>query len=110
MKSSLLFFWFIAFMFCTGKTFSSPYQQILSGHGISAMINESSGRLVNITNRITGVTYAIHSDRIRITTAKGTIDLPEVQAKRTVSTLVKSTFKSNISGLEFLWTYHVPEN
>jgi hypothetical protein len=110
MKSFLSFVWFIAFLFYSEKSFSSTYQQILSSHGISAMINESSGRLVNISNRLTGVTYSVHSERIRITTAKGTIDLSEIPAKRIVSTTVKSTFKSSVSGLEFLWTYNCPEN
>jgi len=102
--------WFITFVFYTEKSTSSPRQQVLSTQGIIAKINDSSGRLVSVKNQLTGVTYIVTSDRLRITLGDGTVDLSKIATKRTVSSRTTSTFKCRSSGLEFLWTYNFPEN
>jgi hypothetical protein len=106
----LSFVLFITLLLCTEKSISSTTQLILSTSGISAKVNTSSGRLLNVTNRLTGVKYLINSDRLWITTGDTKVDLSQISAQQTVSTHTTSTFKSRSSGLEITWTYNFPEN
>jgi hypothetical protein len=106
----LSFVWIIVLVFCTETSFSSVTQQVFYSQGVSAKINDSSGRLISVTNRLTGVTYSINSDRIRISTGEGNIDLSKIVTKRTISTKTTSTFTGKSTELEFFWTYNFPEN
>jgi hypothetical protein len=102
--------WFIILLLCSEESVSSPTQQVFSNQRISATINKLTGRLVNVTNRQTGVTYRINSDRLWITKGDGTVDVSKIATTRTVATRSTSTFKSHSSELEFIWTYNFPEN